>query len=51
MRVSIWLYILEQTSLTSCLLLCIGISAGLKRKSPWRLGVASLAVAVLSAGM
>ena len=51
MRVSIWLYILEQTSLTSCLLLCIGISAGLKRKSPWRLGVVSLAVAVLSAGM
>ena len=47
MRVSIWLYILEQTSLTSCLLLCIGISAGLKRKSPWRLGVVSLAVAVL----
>ena len=31
MRVSIWLYILEQTSLTCCLLLAIGLSAGLRR--------------------
>ena len=51
MRVSIWLYILEQTSLTCCLLLCIGLSAGLRRKAPLRLMAVSLGVAVLSAGM
>ena len=51
MRVSIWLYILEQTSLTCCLLLVIGLSAGLRRKSPFRLLALSLGVAVLSAWM
>ena len=51
MRVSIWLYILEQTSLTCCLLLAIGLSAGLRRKSPLRLMSASLAVAILSVCM
>lgn len=51
MQVSIWLYILEQTSLTSCLLLAIGLSAGLRRKSPVRLCMASLGVACLSAAM
>lgn len=51
MRVSIWLYILEQTGLTCCLLLAIGISAGLRRKTPLRLLGVSLAVAALSAGM
>ena len=49
MRVSIWLFILEQTSLTCCLLLSIGLSAGLRRRSPLRLLAVSLAVAVLSA--
>ena len=51
MRVSIWLYILEQTSLTCCLLLAIGLSAGLRKPSALRLTAVSLAVAVLSAAM
>jgi len=51
MRVSIWLYILYQTSLTGCLLMCIGLSAGLRRKSPVRLAVVSLGTAVLCAWM
>ena len=51
LQVSIWLYILEQTSLTSCLLLAIGLSAGMRRKSPVRLCMTSLGVACLSAAM
>lgn len=51
MRVSIWLYILQQTSLTSCLLLAVGLSAGLRRKSPWRLMLTSLVTSALSAAM
>ena len=51
MRVSFWLYILYQTSLTGCLLMCIGLSAGLRRKSPVRLAVVSLGTAVLCAWM
>ena len=51
MRVSIWLYMMEQTGLTCCMLLCIGLSAGLRKKSPWRLLGVSVAVAVLSAWM
>lgn len=51
LRVNIWLYILEQTSLTCCLLLAIGLSAGLRRKSPARLCASSLGVACLSAAM
>ena len=51
MRVSIWLYILYQTSLTACLLMCIGLCAGLRRKSPIRLIAVSLGTAALSAWM
>ena len=52
MRVSIWLYILYQTSLTACLLMCIGLCAGLRRKSPIRLTLVSLGTALLlCAGM
>ena len=51
MRVSIWLYILYQTSLTGCLLMCIGLSAGLKRRSPVRLVLTSLGTAALCAWM
>ena len=51
MRVSFWLYILQQTSLTLCLLMSIGVSAGLKRKSPLRLALVSLGTALLSAAM
>ncbi len=51
MRVSIWLYILEQTSLTLCLLLCLGLSAGLHRKFPLRLCGVSIGVAILCACM
>lgn len=49
MQVSIWLYILYQTSLTGCLLMCIGLCSGLRRKSPWRLLTVSLAVSLLCA--
>lgn len=51
MRVSIWLYILYQTSLTGCLLMCIGLCAGLRRKSPVRLTLVSLGTALLCVGM
>ncbi|MBQ4580257.1 MAG: sigma-E processing peptidase SpoIIGA [Clostridia bacterium] len=51
MRVSIWLYILEQTSLTSCLLLAIGLSVGLRRRAPVRLIAVSAVTAALSALM
>lgn len=51
MQVSIWLYILYQTSLTCCLLMCIGMSAGLRRMAPVRLCGVALGVGVLSAGM
>lgn len=51
MQVSIWLYILYQTGLTSCLLMCIGLSAGLRRKSPLRLCLVSLAVGCMCAWM
>lgn len=49
MRVSIWLYLLQQTSMTCCLLLTIGLSAGLRRRAPLRLAVTSACVAGLSA--
>lgn len=51
MRVSIWLYILYQTSLTGCLLMCIGLCAGLRRKSPVRLLFVSAGIALLCAWM
>ena len=51
MQVSIWLYILYQTGLTSCLLMCIGLSAGLRRKSPLRLCTVSLGVGCICAWM
>ena len=51
MQVSIWLYILYQTGLTSCLLMCIGLSAGLRRKSPLRLCAVSLGVGCICAWM
>lgn len=51
MRVSIWLYILYQTSLTGCLLMCIGLCAGLRRRSPLRLLLTSLGTALLCAWM
>ncbi|MBQ3158042.1 MAG: sigma-E processing peptidase SpoIIGA [Clostridia bacterium] len=51
MRVSIWLYILEQTGLTLCLLLTAGLSAGLRQKSPLRLLLISAAVGCLCAAL
>ncbi len=51
LQVSIWLYILEQTSLTCCLMLAIGLSAGLRQKSAWRLGGVSLGVGCLCTAM
>ena len=50
-RVSIWLYLIQQTSLNGCLLLAIGLCAGLKRKSPVRLTLAAAVTAALSAWM
>lgn len=51
LQVSIWLYILEQTSLTCSLMLTIGLCAGLRRRSAWRLGGVSLGVGCLCAAM
>lgn len=51
MRVSIWLYMIQQTSLTACLLMAIGLSAGLRKKSPLRLCGAALGTACLAAVM
>ncbi len=51
LRASIWLYILEQSVLSCCLLLAVGLSAGLTRRSPLRLLCVSLGTAVLCAWM
>ena len=51
MQVSIWLYMLYQTSLTGCLLMCIGLSAGLRRKAPVRLCAVSLVTGGMCAWM
>lgn len=48
MQVSVWNYLIQQTSLTACLLLCNGLCAGLRHVSPVRLGVTSLATAILT---
>lgn len=48
---SLWLYLLEQTGLTGCLLLAIGLCAGLKRRSWLRLTGTAVCVAALSAWM
>lgn len=49
MPVSIWLFLIQQTSLTACLLLAVGLSAGLRRRAPLRLVLVSLGTALLSA--
>ena len=46
MRVSGWLYLLEQTGCSACLLLAIGLSAGLKRHHPVRILSLSALLAV-----
>ena len=51
MRVSLWLYILYQTSLTGCLLIGIGLCAGLRKKSPLRLMLVSLGTALMCVWM
>ena len=51
MQVSFWLYLIQQTSLTGCLLLCNGLCAGLRRTSIPRLMLTSLGTALLSACM
>lgn len=51
LRVSLWLFLLEQTGLTGCLLLAIGLCIGLSRRSWLRLTMTSAAVAVLCAAM
>lgn len=51
MRISSWLYIFEQMSMTCCLLLTIGFSAGLRRKAPVRLLLVSAAASLLSMGL
>ncbi len=49
MRVSVWLYLLEQTAMTACLLMTIGLCAGLKRGHPPALLLTALGTAALSA--
>lgn len=51
LRVSLWLFLLEQTGLTGCLLLAIGLCIGLTRRSWLRLTGISVVVAVLCAVM
>ena len=51
MRVSLWLYILYQTSLTGCLLMGIGLCAGLRKKSPMRLMLVSFGTALICVWM
>lgn len=48
MRVSAWLYLMEQTLVSACLLRAIGLSAGLQRASPWRLALLSGMLAALT---
>lgn len=48
MQVSIWLYLIQQTCLTVCLLMCNGMCAGLRRTSPLRLTLTALGTAILT---
>ncbi|MBQ8201889.1 MAG: sigma-E processing peptidase SpoIIGA [Clostridia bacterium] len=48
MRISIWLYLLEQICCSLCLLLALGVSAGLTRRSPFRLFFTALLTSMLS---
>lgn len=48
MRVSGWLYLIEQTCLNTCLLLAVGLAAGLKRRAPWRLLATAFVLALLT---
>lgn len=49
MQVSIWLYLIQQTSLTCCLLLCNGLCAGLRSVSWLRMLLTSLGTAIMTA--
>lgn len=49
MRVSIWLYLIEQTLTSICLLTAVGTAAGLTRHSPLRLMITALLLSLLSA--
>ncbi|MBQ8556853.1 MAG: sigma-E processing peptidase SpoIIGA [Clostridia bacterium] len=46
MRISSWLYLIEQTCIAACLLLSIGEAAGLTRRSPARLTLTSILLAL-----
>lgn len=48
MQTSGWLYLIEQTACCACLLLTVGICAGLTRRSPVRLLLTSVAAACLT---
>lgn len=48
MRVSSWLYLIEQTCCGACLLSAIGLSAGLRRSRPWRILFTSSVLALLT---
>lgn len=48
MQASGWLYLLEQTLSSACLLLSAGLSAGLRQCRPWRMLLLSLMLAVLT---
>ena len=48
MRVSAWLYLLQQSGMGTLLLLCIGLSAGMPRRFPWRALLLSLPLALMT---
>lgn len=48
MRVSAWLYLIQQLLCSTCLLICIGQSAGLRRMAPWRIGAMALLMTMLT---
>lgn len=48
MRVSSWLYLIMQTTCSACLLLVIGLCAGLRRFSPLRLSLTAAAMGLMT---
>lgn len=48
MRLSAWLYLMQQSGVGTLLLLCIGLSAGMPRRFPWRALALSLPLALMT---
>ena len=47
MRVSSWLYLLEQTACGVCLLCAVGLSAGLRKRCLWRILLTALMLSLM----